>query len=436
MKRTILVITLLLIANYQQAQKVEAGENELVRYTGIKAFDGSQFISKDLCVTNGKFVECTKVEDKQTVVDLKGLYVTPPFGDAHTHHFDGPYTLEWHNSIALESGAFYAMTMTAPTKGVLSIREKLATQPYIDVASSLGGITGPESHPAEVYEALALNIRSPEERSKRFDEVKASKRYADNAYYVVEDERSVKDKMALLLNSKPDHVKVFLRSSDRYAENWGKWGPGGGVDPKLLPLISVITKHAGLRLAVANSNIADFRESLKVEADIVTHLPCYQDTESEPDSEYYKKQTKENCLLSDGDARKAAEIGMASTLITTEWENDRPAKLVEWEKHNIDKLEKAGATLVIATNNYGSTLTKGLLAAIDKDFFTETRLLKMATMDTPKTIFPKRKIGCLDVGCEATFIGFSNNPLIDFSAISNIEYRLKDGKALNTSKEK
>lgn len=436
MKRTILVITLLLIANYQQTQQAEAGEHEIVRYTGIKTFDGSQFISKDLCVANAKFVKCTKTKGKQTVVDLKGLYVTPPFGDAHTHHFDGPYTLEWHNSIALESGAFYAMTMTAPTKGVLSIRDKLATQPYVDVASSLGGITGPESHPAEVYEALALNIRTPEERSKRFNEVKASKRYADNAYYVVDNEQSVEDKMALLLKSKPDHVKVFLRSSDRYAENWGKWGPGGGVDPKLLPLISVITKYAGLRLAVANSNIADFRESLKVEADIVTHLPCYQDTESEPDSEYYKKQTKENCLLSGDDARKAAEIGMASTLITTEWEKDRPTKLVEWEKHNINKLEKAGATLVIASNNYGATLTKGLIAAINKEFFTETQLLKIATINTPKTIFPKRKIGCLDVDCEASFIGFADNPLENFSTISKIEYRLKDGKALNTSKKK
>ena len=46
-------------------------------------------------------------------IDVRRGFIIPPLGDAHTHHSDGPHTLEWQRSSFLESGVFYAMTMTA-----------------------------------------------------------------------------------------------------------------------------------------------------------------------------------------------------------------------------------------------------------------------------------------------------------------------------------
>ena len=78
--------------------------------------------------------------------------------------------------------------MIAPTKGVVAIRERLSGFGNIDIATSRGRITGPESHPAEIYEALALNIRSYEDQVDRADEIHAGSCAADDAYYVVETE--------------------------------------------------------------------------------------------------------------------------------------------------------------------------------------------------------------------------------------------------------
>ena len=78
--------------------------------------------------------------------------------------------------------------------------------------------------------------------------------------------------MALLLGERPDHIKVFLRKRDRYADGFGRWRLGGGIDPALLPLIAELSEEAGVRQAVANSNIHDFRASLNAGADIITHL--------------------------------------------------------------------------------------------------------------------------------------------------------------------
>ncbi len=426
-----LVASLTLAAAGCVAGPPRSGETSLptTRYEGARVFDGRGFVARDLCTKGDRIVRCNGRLAARAVA-LEGRYVTPPFGDAHTHHFDGPATFEWHNAINLEAGVFYAMTMTAPTSGVAAIRDRFGGADAVDVATSTGGVTGPDSHPAEIYEALAIGAYSYEDQLARADEIRASRRMADDAYFVVETEADVRRKWPLILQGRPDHIKVYLRKSERYHEGYGKWGPGGGVDPALLPLIAELAHAAGLRVAVANSSLADYRATLAAGADISTHLPCYQDSAADPDSPYYDVDVAGNCLLSEEDARRAARKGLISTLITTEWEKDRPADLVDWERRNVALLSRAGARLVLGSNAYGRTIAPGLIAAAEKDFLSPAEVLRLATMETPKSIFPDRKIGCLSPGCEASFLVFSADPIKDLQTISDTETRINRGYVL------
>ncbi len=401
---------------------------DTIAYEGAYVFDGERFVQRTLCVSAREIVPCLGVAGE--TVSLAGQYITPPFGDAHTHHFDGPFTLDWHTSIGFESGAFYAMNMTAMTTEVTAIRDRLSGPGQIDVASSLGGITGPESHPAEVYEALALGLRSYEQQLANQDAIRASRRVADNAYYIVETEDDVTEKMALLLSYDPDHVKVYLRQSERYAEGWGKWGPGGGVDPALLPQISDLAEAAGKRLAVATSSVSDFRAALDAGAFNATHVPCYQETDGDPQSPYFDIPVETDCVLSKDDAARASDQGMATTFIVTEWAKNRPQKYLTWEKHNLAALMEAGAPIVIGGNSYGSSMTDGMIAGVEKGIVSASELLKIAAMDTPRTIFPDRAVGCLDPGCEASFIAFDADPIEDISVLRALTFRLKDGETV------
>jgi imidazolonepropionase-like amidohydrolase len=54
----------------------------------------------------------------------------------------------------------------------------------------------------------------------------------------------------------------------------------------------------------------------------------------------------------------------------------------------------------------------------------------MWTEDTPKTIFPKRKIGALKEGYEASFLALESNPLDDLTNVRKIRYRFKQGYLL------
>jgi imidazolonepropionase-like amidohydrolase len=400
----------------------------VTEYRGGHVFTGEGFVETALCVEGATIVTC---DGKATsVVNLEGGFIIPPFADAHTHHFDGPYTFAWHRSSSLDAGVFYAMTMTAPVSGILQIRDQLSGSKNVDVATALGGITGPESHPAEIYEAVALGILSYEEQVARAEEIRSSQKMADDAYFVMRTAAEAKEKWPIILDNDPDLIKVFLRSSERYREGYGKWGPGGGLDPGLLPLIRKLSQEAGLRLAVANSSLADFRASVAANADFVTHLPCYQDSMSDPESPYYSVDTDENCELSRADADAAAAIGMGSVLITSEWAKERPEVYVGWEKHNVGLLEAAGAPLAIGSNAYGATVIDGLVAGAQKRFFEPARLLRLATTDTARLIFPNRRAACLEQSCEASFLVLEGNPLEDFSRIRAIRLRVKDGEPL------
>ena len=121
---------------------------------------------------------------------------------------------------------------------------------------------------------------------------------------------------------------------------------------------------------------------------------------------------------------------MTSVLIVSEWAKNRPEPHVDWEMHNIAVLEAAGAPLAIGSNAYGSTVIDGLIAGAESGYFEPSRLLRLATTDTARAIFPGRRAGCLATGCEASFLVLDDNPLDDFSNIRSIRLRVKDGVPL------
>lgn len=63
--------------------------------------------------------------------------------------------------------------------------------------------------------------------------------------------------------------------------------------------------------------------------------------------------------------------------------------------------------------------------------FGNLSLLKMWTETTPKSIFPKRKLGSLREGYEASFLALEGNPLGDLQNVRKIKYRFKQGYVIN-----
>lgn len=432
----LLAATVFCLIGDAHAESPEAwGGADVIALDNGRWFDGARFSARrTIYIVEGR-LETRRPSRIDRRVDLSGAYIVPPLGDAHTHRYDGPFGFPAQRQADLTDGVFYAMTMTAPARGVARIRDQFSGPTNVDVRSALGGITGPDSHPAEIYEAAALGFYSFEQQLANQAQIRESRRANGNAYHIVSNIEDLDRSWTTLMAQQPDLVKVFLRSSERYAEGWGKWGPGGGLDPNLLPAVAERARAAGLRLAVSASSVSDFRAALAVDADLVTHLPCYQDTESGGvENPYYDFPSDEECRLTRADARAAARQGVVSVLITSEWDKsreERAQRYWEFENWNVNQLERAGAALAIGSNAYGETVLPGLVALSNTPLFSRARLLRLATMDTPRAIFPERAIGCLRRGCEASFLVLNADPLQGFEALRDIRFRVKDGLLLS-----
>ena len=59
-----------------------------------------------------------------------------------------------------------------------------------------------------------------------------------------------------------------------------------------------------------------------------------------------------------------------------------------------------------------------------------TTLLRLATQDTPRALFPGRRIGCFEPGCEASFLVLGDDPLADLAQVDMPLLRVKQGRLL------
>lgn len=64
------------------------------------------------------------------------------------------------------------------------------------------------------------------------------------------------------------------------------------------------------------------------------------------------------------------------------------------------------------------------------EVFDNLTLLKLWCEDTPKAIFPDRRIGRFREGYEASFLVLAGNPIEQFDYVTKIVFRMKQGHVL------
>jgi len=93
-------------------------------------------------------------------------------------------------------------------------------------------------------------------------------------------------------------------------------------------------------------------------------------------------------------------------------------------------LRAAGVRLALGSDTYrdDSALEAEYLATLG--VFTPLELVRLWSEATPQAIYPKRRIGCLADGCEASFLALAGDPSADFASTKRIVLRVKDGRLL------
>ncbi|MDT4966869.1 MAG: hypothetical protein QOJ64_1606 [Acidobacteriota bacterium] len=391
------------------------------QFTNGQWFDGSEFQPRTFYSVNGRLT-LQKPARIDRVFDLKNGYVIPPFAEAHNHWLE-PQRVDTYVENYLRDGVFYVKDEGNMPYIVSQFRNKLNRPTSVDFVTALLGFTGSGGHPLEIIHQFQSMGVLPKEWSERDLDGKA--------VMIVDSAKDIPSRWSRLLEGKPDFVKAFLNYS----------GPGEarknnpkktGLDPKFLPEIVRLAHRAGLYVSVHISTAMDFHNALMGGADEIAHLPFV---------DFDKELGDDRFLISEADARLARRRNVR-VITTLGWLRadlgDDPQRAEEARTKvvipNLRLLKRYGVKLLVGSDQFRETSLPEILLISSLKVFTNLELLKISCEVTPQAIFPKRKLGFLREGYEASFLVLDGNPLTDIEQIKNIKLRFKQGVLLNTFK--
>lgn len=405
-------------------------------------FDGKGFVSATWYSEQGRLTR-TAPKGLVETVDLSGLFLVPPFGEAHNHNVEGSWNLETVIDRYLRDGVFYVKIPNNVREFAVTNRGALNLPTSIDVTFAHAGLTGKGGHPIALYEDLL--------RVGRYQQAIGSiKRgwFENRAYIVIETERDVDEKWALITSGRPDFLKVYLAHSedDEVERRPGETAGRTGLHPHLLPHIIAKAHTAGLQVIAHVETATDFRHAVRAGVDEVAHVPGWL-VKGAGDAR--------RARLTEEDARLAWErnVRVVTTTVagrsmpahdahshphhhehgSTQSGHGDPLSDADTEqvlKDNLILLHRAGVRLAIGSDHADTSLAE-ILNLRSFALFDNLTLLNLWCEATPRAIFPDRKIGRFEEGYEASFLALGGNPIDDFTQVQSIRRRFKQGVPLD-----
>jgi hypothetical protein len=425
-KAALIAVILLSLLLLHGRSSTKASSKQNSEFLNGHWFDGSGFVRKDFYTVDGLFAT-EKPAHIDHSFDLTAKFVVPPFGEAHNHNVEGA-NVEAVIRKYLEAGIFYVKNPTSLPRTMAPVLDKINRPTSIDVVFARGGLTASGGHPLGLVQ-------------RNIDRKIWTEADGEGAFYFTINTRSDLDRQwARVRAGKPDFIKTFLLYSEEYAKRKDDPAYFGwkGLDPGLLPEIVQRAHKDGLRVSTHIESAADFHHASIAGVDEINHLPGFRADGKLPPSIYE---------ISEEDAELAAEKGVV--VVTTlgaiiaalrqidPQSTDEPTaqKYLDLLVRNLALLKKYGVRIAIGSDSYRQTSLEEALRLHELNVFDNQELLKMWCETTPATIFPRRMIGHLQKGYEASFLVLSDDPIKDFLNVQKIEIRVKQGEILSLGTE-
>lgn len=429
----LLILPLMRAWGGQQPVAGVAARRQTYEFVNGRWFDGQKFVARKFYTVNGLLTSRKPARvDPVSVIDLAGKFIVPPFGEAHNHNVEwrGEEAFAHTRRMYLEAGVFYVKNPNNLPRARAPLLAKINIPTSIDVVFANGGLTASGGHPLGV-------VRRNLERGG-MTQVDAEGAF----YFTIDDLTDLERKWETIKAGRPDFIKTYLQYSEEYAkrkndESYIDWR---GLDPALLPAIVRRAHRAGLRVSTHVETATDFHHALVAGVDEINHTPGFRPEKSD----WANYLTPSRYKISEADARLAARkrVVVVTTLVSA---IDRALEKKEGDAgvseavrellvHNLRTLKKHNVRIAIGSDSYRQTSQVEALNLYRLKVFDNLTLLKMWCETTAWTIFPKRRIGHLREGYEASFLVLSADPLQDFTNVQRIDMRVKQGEILSLEK--
>ena len=400
-------------------------------------WDGQRFVKQDLFISDGLFINEMPANADSTI-DASGMYITPPFGDFHTHVFDSEFSIPV-DSVFRSQGIFFSQDLGNDPINRKEYESFLNQPETVDVTYANGILTSDYGHPIQGYERMALFGRSWPRNQAQRDSLRESRLMENRLYYIIDDESDIQPKIEGLKSTDPDLIKLVLWDSREYLDSDSNAYPvdNKGLDPRFLPEIIEKANELGLRPVAHIETEFDLRVGIREGIRSFAHVPYYgygidgDITEDYPTlSDETKRVLREtdNLILNPTLHRAALNARYLP-------EDRRPGEaeldiLREFHARLLTDLKENGATIVAGADSPGIDAIDEILYYKELGVFSDDELLNIL-IETATLIFPERQIGSFQEGYEAHVLMFSENPAEDINHVQSLDMAIKNGLLLN-----
>jgi hypothetical protein len=383
-------------------------------YVHGRWFDGEQFVREDFYTSNGLLTHA-RPPRVDSIVDLTGMYVVPPYGEAHNHNIDGFKNVGDRINRYLHDGIFYVKNPNSIPRYTRALAGTVNIPTSVDVVVSNGGLTSSGGHPLElVRRNIALGI---------FTEQDAE----GGMYYIIDTPADLKNKWPRILADRPDFIKTYLLYSEEFSRRRDDTSYFGwkGLDPALLAAIVAQAHRDTLRVSAHIETSRDFHNALVAGVDEINHMPGFRADSTISFAAYE---------LSPEDAADAARRGV--TVVTTlagagtSGSKGYQERFRELQRKNLALLKQFRVRIAIGSDAYRQTSVDEAMYVSSLGVFGNAELLGMWCENTSRTIFPRRRIGRLEEGYEGSFLVLTDDPIQAFANTQKIALRVKQGVLL------
>lgn len=420
-----LILSFQPICVFSQAQS-STSSRTIYRFINGQWFDGKNFQRQTFFAVDGLLTKKKPPKIDETI-DLADGFVIPPFAEAHNHNLGSAVYLnrEFTKQMIqryLAAGVFYVKIPANPADHAATLRREFVNRPdSVDVAFSNGVLTSRDGHPI----GMALNsFKQAGVTVPKIEELEGK------GFFIIESEADLLAKWQPIIAGKPDFIKTILYHSEDFArrrETPTLFGYNG-LNPQLLPRIVKQAHAAGLRVSTHINTAADFATAVRAGVDEINHLPGLSFETGTSEADY---------LIAPEDAKRAAKQGIVvvtTAVVATYFAKDTPLANVQTaQRKNLRLLKQSGVRLAVGSDTYTSTSVEEAMYLKSLAVFDNAELLKMWSGTAAQAIFPRRKIGHLREGYEASFLVLNGNPIENFERVKEIRLRFKQGLLINAA---
>lgn len=359
----------------------------VVEYRNGRWYDGTDFQARTM-YADGDRVYRERRDKIDTIVDLGGGYVIPPFAEAHNHNVHSSEAIDSTISAYLRDGVFYIATLSNLPRLTQAIRSRINCRTSVDVIFANGGITASRGHPVRVRERLLQMGWYPGFTIETL---------RDHGYFIVDSLPDIERKLPILLADKPDIVKILLLFSEEYEERKDDERYFGlkGLNPRLIrPLVERVHRE-GLRVFAHVETGHDFRVAVDAGVDVIAHLPG----KARPE--------RIDSASAIAAARRSVSVITTASLVARQplagggrqrFDSTMLNRVREAQRANLALLRWAGVDVIIGSDGVDDTSVGEVEYLRRLGSYSNAELLRMWAVRTPRCFFPAAGWAALRTG--------------------------------------